>query len=132
MQAHGLAFELEKQYEPCRFSLSEGYRATRKLLAGNKDMTALFALSDVIAFGAIRAIYDSGLRVPEDISVVGFDGIETGDYTIPRLSTIYQNTERLAGSGVYTLLQRLHFNSGAVHEIIPYELKIRESVRALK
>lgn len=132
MKAYNIDFDLASQHEPCRFSLAEGYEAAKRLLARNKDLTALFALSDVIAFGAVRAIYDLGLKVPDDISVVGFDGIETARYTVPRLTTVYQNTARLAGSGVYALLQRLHYQAAPVHEIIPFELQIRESVRSLE
>lgn len=128
MEAHQLEFSLEEQFEPCRFSLKEGYDAAMRLLSRRKDLTAIFALSDLIAFGAIRAIFDLGLRVPDDISVFGFDGIETARYTVPRLSTVYQNTEKLAGNGVDALLQRLHYTLPPVHEVIPFELRIEESV----
>ena len=46
------------------------------------DITAVFAMADVLAIGAMRAIHDRGLRVPEDISVIGFDGIDIGNYTV--------------------------------------------------
>ena len=86
----------EEQYETARFTFAEGYRAARALLERNPDFTALFAMSDVMALGAIRALKDAGKLVPEEISVIGFDGLEIGEYTIPRLSTVAQSVEQLA------------------------------------
>ncbi len=60
------------------------------------DITAVFAMSDIMALGAIRALQDHGLRVPQDISVTGYDGIALGQYSVPRLTTIRQNKEQLA------------------------------------
>ena len=71
-----------------RFDFGSAYRATEKLLEKAKDMTAIFAMSDVMAIGAIRAIRDRGLLVPDDISVVGFDGIPMADYYNPKLTTV--------------------------------------------
>ena len=75
---HGLAFDAERQYEISRFAMSSGYEAMGHLLDRMPELTAVFAMSDVQAVGAIRALHDRGLGVPEDISVVGFDGIELG------------------------------------------------------
>ena len=52
--------------------------------------TAVFCMSDIMAVGAMRALTDAGLRVPQDISVLGFDGIELGQYAVPRLATVSQ------------------------------------------
>jgi LacI family transcriptional regulator len=62
----------------------------RELLLRNRDFTAIFAASDELALGAMRALQDEGIRVPEDISVIGFDDIDIADYLHPRLTTIRQ------------------------------------------
>ena len=68
----GLPFDMEKQYAYARFSLSSGYEAMEYLLKHSPDITAVFAMSDLMALGAIRALRDHGLCVPQDISVTGF------------------------------------------------------------
>ena len=70
---NGIDFEEKKAYIPCRYSMEDGYQAAKKLLKQVSGVTAIIALSDTIAVGAMRAICDAGKRVPDDISVVGFD-----------------------------------------------------------
>lgn len=71
-----------------------GYRKTCELLARKKDITALFVTNDMAAIGALCAIRDAGLSVPEDISVIGCDGISLGEFSKPRLTTLwYDKTE---------------------------------------
>ena len=83
LREHQMPFDRETQYESARFAMSDGYAAMGRLLDKMPGLTAVFAMSDVQAVGAIRALHDRGLRVPEDISVVGFDGIELGRYVSP-------------------------------------------------
>ena len=128
----GMRFDLEKEYEECRFSMEEAYNATKRLLEKDANLTAIFALSDVIAMGAMRAIKDLGKRVPEDVSVVGYDGIAMTNYLIPRLTTVKQDTSAFAKKAVDLILQRIHYPYGAVHEVVPFELVQRESVRSIK
>ena len=101
----GLPFDMEKQYAYARFSLSSGYEAMEYLLKHSPDITAVFAMSDLMALGAIRALRDHGLCVPQDISVTGFDGIALGQYSVPRLTTIRQNMGQLAQRSARILLQ---------------------------
>lgn len=126
----GLSFQ-EDQYETARFTFEEGYRAAKALLARKPDMTALFAMSDVMALGAIRALADVGKRVPEDISVMGFDGLQIGEYTLPRLSTVAQSVELLAERSIWLLLRSIEKEAAAHHEVVPVRLLLRESVRKL-
>ena len=121
----------EEQYETARFTFEDGYRAGKALLERDPDFTALFAMSDVMALGAIRALADAGKRVPEDISVVGFDGLQIGEYTLPRLSTVAQSVEQLAGQSMDLLLQSIETGAQATHEVVPVRLLLRESVREL-
>jgi len=126
----GISFR-EEQYETARFTFAEGYRAARALLQRNPELTALFAMSDVMALGAIRALADAGKRVPEDISVIGFDGLQIGEYTLPRLSTVAQAVEQLAERSMDLLLRSIEEGASAVHEVVPVRLLLRESVREM-
>jgi len=118
----------EGQCEPCRYSLEDGYAATQRLLARCPDLTAIFAVSDVTAIGAIRALRDLGKRVPEDISVMGYDGIPMSRYSVPRLTTVRQDTQQLAERGVDLLLRRLQRPCAPVHSLVPFQLIPGESV----
>ena len=74
----GIKLEPGRQYRSAFFSMEEGVSRMEQLFEQMPDLTAVFAMADVLAVGAIRAIRDRGLRVPEDVSVMGFDGIELG------------------------------------------------------
>ena len=127
----GLPFDMEKQYAYARFSLSSGYEAMEYLLKHSPDITAVFAMSDLMALGAIRALRDHGLCVPQDISVTGFDGIALGQYSVPRLTTIRQNMGQLAQRSARILLHNIQKPGNAVHEIVSFDLTEGESVREL-
>ncbi|MGN0975132.1 MAG: LacI family DNA-binding transcriptional regulator [Gemmiger sp.] len=127
----GLPFDTGTQYACARFTLQGGYQGMEKLLTTDPSLTAVFAYSDIMAIGAIRALRDHGLRVPQDVSVCGFDGIELTEYLSPRLTTIRQPAERLAMRGVAILIHCIEEGHGAVHEVVPYELVEGESVSAL-
>ena len=114
--------------EPCRYSFSDAYDTTKRLLARCPELTALFCISDVMAIGAIRAIRDLGRSVPEDISVVGYDGIPLGQFSLPRLATVRQDTQRIAEQGVDLLLGSLQRRRAPVHEVVPFQLIPGESV----
>ena len=124
----GLPFEMEKQYAYARFSLRSGYEAMEYLLDHSPDITTVFAMSDLMALGAIRALQDHGLRVPQDISVAGYDGIALGQYSIPRLTTIRQDMEQLAQRSAKILLHCIEEHGRAVHEVVPFDLIEGESV----
>ena len=128
MERRGLPFDLERRYEPCRYSMADGYAAARRLLEREPGLTALFALSDVIALGAIRALRDLGLRVPEDVSVAGCDGIALANYSVPRLTTVCQDTAQMAERGVRGLLQGIRVHAPPACEEIPFRLLLQESV----
>ena len=129
---YGIEFDPEIDYEATRFSFADGYKAARRLLERKKDFTGLFAASDVMAIGAIRALNDAGKRVPEDISVVGFDGLDIGGYMTPRLSTIHQNVEEMARKSVQLLLDNIENKKGLRFITVPVTLKCRESVKMVE
>ena len=126
----GIAFR-ESQYEAARFTFADGYRAAEALLQRNDRFTALFAMSDVMALGAIRALSDAGKRVPQDISVMGFDGLPIGSFTVPRLATVAQSVDQLAEEGLSLLCNAIEQGTEADHKIVPVVLWLRESVRKL-
>lgn len=128
MQQLGLPFDFNRQYGLADFSMQGGYTAAEFLLTHCPALTAIFAMSDLMAVGAIRAIQDHGLRIPQDIAVAGYDGIELGRYTVPRLTTIRQNTTALAERAADILLHCMEEHAPAAHETVPFELVEGESV----
>lgn len=127
----GLEFDPSKNYFPCRYAVDAGYDVAKRILQEDKDVTAIFALSDMIATGVIRAIYDVGKRVPDDISVAGFDGIILSDYTTPRITTIWQDAKTIADRSVDILMKHIHYDLKSEHNIIPHSLVEKESVKTI-
>ena len=128
---HKIDFDPQFDYASARFSYADGYRAAKTLGAGDRTYTALFCMADVMAMGAIRALTDSGLRVPEDVSVVGFDGLPIGEFIVPRLSTVSQSVEALAQRGMELLRANIEGKGLCVHETVPAEIQWKESTRQL-
>jgi LacI family transcriptional regulator len=131
LSARGVEFDEARDYRAVRFSYEGGYTAARDLLANGGEFTALFAFSDVMAIGAIRALWDAGKRVPEDISVVGFDGLPIGSYLVPQLTTIAQPVASMAEKGVQILLSAIESGANARYETVPFALCPRESTICL-
>ncbi|KID56692.1 LacI family transcriptional regulator [Pseudoalteromonas luteoviolacea] len=103
-----------------------GYHATRSLLANNVKFDALFAASDLIAIGAIKALKEAGLKIPEDVNVIGFDNIAAANYITPSLTTIQQNTT-LAGQMLVSNLLSLIRGEQIVDTLLPPKLIVRQS-----
>lgn len=130
MEENGIVFD-DKYYEKTRYSYESAYQAMQRLLKKKIDITAVFAMSDVIAIGAIRALMDENYRVPEDVSVIGFDGIELGKYYNPKLTTMKQHFTAMADQSVRILLDMVERDQDAIHELVPFELISGESVKNL-
>ena len=126
---HGIEYDEELDYRGVRFSFQDGYNATQQLIANERKFTALFAFSDVMAIGAIRALHNNGLRVPKDVSVMGFDGLMLGSFLVPQLSTVIQSARIMAQRSVEILLNHIEHGGHAHHEAVPYALQHRESTR---
>jgi DNA-binding LacI/PurR family transcriptional regulator len=114
-------------------TLSGGYALMQELLArpGSRP-TAVFCVSDLAAIGALRALYEAGVRVPEDMAVVGFDGILLGQFTTPALTTINQPREemgRLAAEMLFDLLEG--HQALPSEQVLSAELLVRESCGAV-
>lgn len=128
---HDKEFDVEQCYEKVRFSFDSAYRGMERLLAKFPDVTAIFAMSDVMAIGAIRALFDMGYRVPEDISVVGFDGTTLTEYYNPKVATVKQQYKTLATRSVEILFGQIELKKDAIHEIVPFEFVNGESIRVI-
>jgi LacI family transcriptional regulator len=89
-----------------------GRQVTRRLIAGGRRFTALFAFNDISAIGAIGALRESGRRVPEDVSVVGFDDIQSAAYQNPGLTTVRQPLREMGELAAKTLVRRIEGASG--------------------
>ena len=124
---HGLVYNRE-DYRESRFSYDAGYETARDFFSDHMEVTALFAMSDTVAVGAIRALRDLGRSVPEDISVVGFDGIDISRYTVPRLTTVEQPVDEIARRSVNLLLDMIENNASPRHVLVNAEFRRRESV----
>ena len=131
MKKYDLPFDEKKSYAVSKYSFDGGAAAARTLIKHNPDLTAIFTMADSMAIGACRSLFDMGLSVPDDISVTGFDGLPFADYYSPRITTIKQQAERLAGDGLSILLNTLDRNEPARHELIPFEFIEGESVKSL-
>ena len=121
----------EAYYQSCSFSFESGYRAMQKLLARCDDVTAVFCMSDIIAIGAMRAIHDAGLSVPDDISVLGFDGIPLARFCTPQLATIRQPQQEIADKSVQLLLAQIEKDAAAACTVLGTTLLEGESVQEL-
>ena len=88
-------------------------------------------MSDVMAIGACRFLRDKGIHIPDEISVLGFDGIELAAYYNPKLATIAQSKSHMAERGVEILVNCIERQEPAVHEVVPFQMLEGESVRCL-
>ncbi|WP_328851511.1 LacI family transcriptional regulator [Micromonospora globbae] len=108
---------------------ADGAVAMRHLLDSGVRPDAVFCFNDTLALGALRALYEAGLRVPEDVAVAGFDGIEDGRFSVPTLTTIAPDKERIARLAVELLANRIDGDRSAPARELsaPYRLEPRES-----
>ncbi|MDF2558721.1 MULTISPECIES: LacI family DNA-binding transcriptional regulator [Microbacterium] len=110
---------------------SNGAEAIRDLLNDGVEFDAVFGLNDALALGAMRALQEAGLRIPDDVSVVGFDDIDEAQYTLPSLSTINPGREQIAALAVELLLTRIRDGGGRPSDprevLVDFEVVVRES-----
>lgn len=110
------------------FTVQAGIDAMRTLFAENTELDGIFAGNDLTAIGAMRAIREAGLRIPEDIAVVGFDNINASAYTTPPLTTVHQPFFEMGQAAVNLMLSHLNGTNFPDRPIeLPTSLVIRES-----
>jgi LacI family transcriptional regulator len=113
------------------FDRAGGYAKAKILLRMLPRPTAILAGNDLIALGALAAIREEKLRCPEDISLIGFDGLDLTEATTPQLSSVYQSPYQLGAAAAQLVLDRVADSACPVRQIVlKTELKIRESVAA--
>jgi LacI family transcriptional regulator len=110
-----------------------GYALTHELLAQpGPRPTAIFCIGDLMAIGALRALYEAGIRVPEDMAVVGFDGILLGQFTTPALTTMNQPRAEMGRLAANRLLDLLDgYQPTSSEQVLSAELLVRESCGAV-
>jgi LacI family transcriptional regulator len=114
------------------FDVNGGYSAMKELLALKERPTAVFAACDKIAIGAINAVKEAGLNVPDDISIIGFDDIEIAIYITPKLTTIRQNCGEIGRTAVDLLVEQINQKAKLrINKIIPVELMQRDSCKKI-
>jgi DNA-binding LacI/PurR family transcriptional regulator len=121
--------ELTIQLEKDLTSPELGYPVVEQLLAHHRRFTAVISFNDIAAIGCIRALHDSGLRVPQDVSVVGFDDIKEAAFQTPSLTTIRQPLHKMGELAVELLLQQLRPSDTKIgpQVAVEPELVVRES-----
>lgn len=103
LKEYNLPYDEDQMVEFGELTYEGGYRSMCKALRGGRTFTAVFAFSDETAIGAISALDEHGLRVPRDISVLGFDGITISEKVVPKLTTIYQPIDKMVEWTLNTL-----------------------------
>ena len=115
----------------CAFTSPAGYAAAQVLLDGDQPPTAIFAGNDMIALGVLRAAAERGVRVPEQLSVVGFDDIQVSRYLYPALTTVGQSIGQLGEMAAARLLARIRTpDLSAEQQVVEPTLVLRESSAA--
>ena len=95
-------------------------------------MTAFLCMSDLLAIGTVEALKEAGCRVPDDYSVVGYDGLYVTEYTDPRLTTVDQNIKDKGYEAAHLLFDMIEGRRSAQRLILPHKLEIRDSVKRLE
>jgi DNA-binding LacI/PurR family transcriptional regulator len=114
------------------WSTEGAYQAAKDLLDRRPDLTAIVAESDMMAIGVLRALHEHGLRVPDDVSVTGFDDVDLSAYTLPSLTTVRQDTEAMGAGAVAAVLDLIDGPTGPAGRApaplrLPTELVVRGS-----
>jgi LacI family transcriptional regulator len=132
LQASGLAYR-DEYVAYGDFYVESGRRAMADLLSLDEPPTAVFAASDMMALGAIRAAGDAGLSVPEDVSVIGFDDVQLADHMNPPLTTVRQDKSGLGVAAGSALMRMIEGDEDGVTKrtVLPVDLVRRGSTRPL-
>jgi DNA-binding LacI/PurR family transcriptional regulator len=128
LESAGRGWRREHEAAVTSLHRAEGHRAMTALLHSPHPPDAAFCFSDELALGALRAVVDAGLRIPEDIALVGFDDIEDGRFSVPRLTTIAPDKDLIAELALQSLRNRLAGDESPARVITaPHRLVVRDS-----
>jgi LacI family transcriptional regulator len=128
MEDHGLSVD-DGLFFSGNCDYDSGFRGAKKLLEDHPDLTALFAHSDISALGAIAALTDNGIRVPRDVSVLGFDGIWHGEWIRPRLTCVHQPVSEIVEKTLELLIGSIEHSGeqSPISIILKHTITCRES-----
>ncbi|MDK0736326.1 LacI family DNA-binding transcriptional regulator [Clostridium perfringens] len=113
------------------YDYSGAYRVTKEIINNRKDITAIFSISDIMAVGAAKSVIDQGLQVGEDISIMGFDGMDISKYYNPGITTVKQPKKNMANNSIDLLLALLAKKEDHKHIIFETKIIERESCKEL-
>ena len=113
------------------YSLENGYMVTKEFLEKKIPCTAIYVISDIMAIGAGKALAEAGLKVPDDISLAGFDGVKIGKYITPSLTTLRQPAALMAKETTTLLFDLIAGRAEHQHMVFEGELLVRESTKAI-
>ena len=130
LESHGIPVDPELVICTGGFGAKDAYRAVQEKMAENVDFTALFAIADSMAIGAMRALMDAGRRIPEDCSVIAIDGLELSAYIEPPLTTLCQPMEEMGRRSAEILLDMVRHKGSHACELLPTTLRQGRSVAA--
>ena len=111
------------------FSMANGYRMGKKLIESGIDFDCVYAVADSIAIGAGRALLESGIRIPEECGLAGFDGLDETLYYHPSITTMRQPVKEMAEDAVKILFSMLHKGEANQHFVFSCKLEARESTQ---
>nr|BBH88183.1 LacI family transcriptional regulator [Thermosporothrix sp. COM3] len=114
------------------WNVEEAYQAVCHLLEQRRDWTALVAGSDLMALGALRALHERGLRVPDDVSLTGFDDVVLSQYMTPPLTTVRQDRARMGKEAVQRLVALIEGKEHVAPLIVPTQLVVRASTAPVR
>ena len=111
------------------YDYSGAYRVTKEIINNRKDITAIFSISDIMAVGAAKSVINQGLQVGEDISIMGFDGMDISKYYNPGITTVKQPKKNMANNSIDLLLALLAKKEDHKHIIFETKIIERESCK---
>jgi DNA-binding LacI/PurR family transcriptional regulator len=129
LRAAGIRYDESLVVPAPEWRRADGLTGVRQLLALPRPPDALFCLNDLLALGAVRGLSEAGVRVPEDVAVVGFDDIEESRFSVPTLTSVSPDKAAIAGEAVAHLARRLAGGAASTPEevTVGYTLEVRES-----
>lgn len=129
LRAHGIEVDesliADADFDKEHFSMKNGYKAMKQMLENKIEFSAVYAVSDTLAIGALRALQEYGINVPKEVSVAGFDGLEMSRYVTPTLTTMAQPVDDMAKQTIKLLFDII--SGKKEHQHIRFDAHIREN-----
>jgi len=133
LQSAGSDLDPDLVIEVSEWSTRAGWEATTEFLRRGQSLDAIFALTDSLAFGGLRALADAGLSVPHDVAVAGFDDVDEARFSIPSLTTVAPDHRQIAETAVRFMVERMRLgdDAGPPRDVMSdFHLAVRESTSA--